>query len=420
MIGTRITTLEPIIGENGDVIAIFGIDIDAHFISQGQNDLVIGLTISFAVLLVAIFIIQFFTLRRILSPVKELFTAINLVRNGDLTVRLHSNAKGELGDLSRDFHIMVTNIKDMIQSVGETTEQVAASSEELLASAEKTTLFTNTVSQSILEIAEGIEKQEQATKESSKSLQSILGEIQEISTLTYNVSQDSQQMFKQAKAGEEFILGVNEQMEVLSFTVNDSASSVKILGEKSTEIGKFVNIITEISSQTNLLALNASIEAARAGESSKGFAVVAEEVRKLAEQSEIAAKQITSVVQLIQDEIKKAMKFMDKGTDEVKGGIQVVQNAGSAFKEIIDLITAVTAKIGNVSESADRLSIDSKAVFNLVDELSLLARTSSNSTASTAALSEEQNVSIEEIQHSMLALSNIAANMQRLTSNFKF
>lgn len=420
MIGTRITTLEPIIGENGDVIAIFGIDIDAHFISQGQNDLVIGLTISFAVLLVAIFIIQFFTLRRILSPVKELFTAINLVRNGDLTVRLHSNAKGELGDLSRDFHIMVTNIKDMIQSVGETTEQVAASSEELLASAEKTTLFTNTVSQSILEIAEGIEKQEQATKESSKSLQSILGEIQEISTLTYNVSLDSQQMFKQAKAGEEFILGVNEQMEVLSITVNDSASSVKILGEKSTEIGKFVNIITEISSQTNLLALNASIEAARAGESSKGFAVVAEEVRKLAEQSEIAAKQITSVVQLIQDEIKKAMKFMDKGTDEVKGGIQVVQNAGSAFKEIIDLITAVTAKIGNVSESADRLSIDSKAVFNLVDELSLLARTSSNSTASTAALSEEQNVSIEEIQHSMLALSNIAANMQRLTSNFKF
>ncbi|MFD2444709.1 methyl-accepting chemotaxis protein [Bacillus sp. CGMCC 1.16607] len=314
---------------------------------------------------------------------------------------------------------MVRNIRGMIKSVGETAEQVAASSEELLASAEQTALSTNEITLSIQEIANGIDTQESTTSESSNSMEKIAIGIIEIAKTSHDVSSASTLMYKQAQTGSEHIGKITEQMKTLNQSVNQSASIVKILGDRSKEIGQFVKVITEIASQTNLLALNAAIEAARAGESGKGFAVVADEVRKLAEQSEKSAQQITGVVHVIQQETLKAVESMNSGTIEVENGMKVVSDAGEVFGNILNSTDDVSNKISLVSEAAEKLSNESKQVSELVKNLNNIARESSDNVSTIAASSQQQNASMEEIQASAVALSKVSQEMQELMEQFK-
>ncbi|MFD2446549.1 methyl-accepting chemotaxis protein [Bacillus sp. CGMCC 1.16607] len=306
----------------------------------------------------------------------------------------------------------------MIQSVGETSEQVAAASQELLASSEQTLLSTNEITVSIQEIAHGIESQEKVTKDSSQSINRITNDIKDIVNTSNTVSSQSVKMLNNAKVGEEHIGIITDQMRTLKETVKQSSFIVNALGEESKEIGDFVKVISEIATQTNLLALNATIEAARAGESGKGFAVVANEVRKLAEQSEKSANQIANVIQHIQNEIKSAVDSIDLGTIEVENGMRVVESAGDAFKNILLSARSVSDQISLVSNSVERLSIESNQVLVKVNELSFVAQESSNNTANIAATSEQQNAAMEEIKRSAESLSSIAMNMQQQIDMF--
>lgn len=419
-IGTWVTTLEPILNENGEVIAIFGVDTDASMITKGQKDLVIKMSFALLVFLIVICGIQFVALRKIFLPVKDLFNAILEVGEGKLNVKLKVTSKDELGELSLQFNNMVQNIKLIIQSVSETAEQVAASSQQLLASSEQTASSTNEISLSIQEIANGIEVQEKVTKESVESITRITNEIRDIANTSSIVSNESVTMLNNAKNGEDHIENIVSQMNTLKQTVVQSSSNIQTLGEKSKEIGDFVKVITDISVQTNLLALNAAIEAARAGESGKGFAVVADEVRKLAEQSENSAKRITNIVSQIQIETQNAIASINNGTLEVEQGIKVVESAGVAFKNILQSASEVSDKIVQVSNSVEKLSLESNQVAELVSELSSVAQESSSNTTNIAASSQQQNASMEEVQASAVSLSKIAMNLHELIDKFKY
>jgi len=209
-------------------------------------------------------------------------------------------------------------------------------------------------------------------------------------------------------------------MKMIQSTVQALENTVQTLSERSNEIGRIVEAITQIADQTNLLALNAAIEAARAGEHGKGFAVVADEVRKLAEQSAQSTMQIKDIIDYIQADTKLAVESMSAGSAEVLKGIDVTNMAGKSFKEISDNVQSVTYEIGQISETAKVISEHSNQVAMGIE--SVLQRTNENtaSAQNISAATEEQLASMEEIAASAEALAKMSENLQQTIRQFKY
>jgi methyl-accepting chemotaxis protein len=208
-------------------------------------------------------------------------------------------------------------------------------------------------------------------------------------------------------------------MSSISNTVNDLAKVIKGLGDRSQEIGQIVEVITGIAQQTNLLALNAAIEAARAGEHGRGFAVVADEVRKLAEQSAESAQQITNLIGTIQADTSTAVNVMDSTIQEVSSGIGVVNTAGEAFNRIENLINTVAKQIQEVSAASQQMSVGAMQVVKAIDEISDVSEKTAAGTQNVSAAAQEQLASMEEISASSSSLSKMATELQTLVSRFK-
>jgi len=190
------------------------------------------------------------------------------------------------------------------------------------------------------------------------------------------------------------------QMGRISGTVESTSSIIKQLGERSKQIGDIVTAITDISSQTNLLALNAAIEAARAGEHGKGFAVVADEVRKLAEQSQDSAAKIKELIERTQEDTKQSIQSMMNVVHEVQAGTLDVNEAGVAFKKILEAEILVAEQIHEVSAISEQMSANSQEVSASVQEVQAIATQSSEGAQTIVTASREQLASMEEISES--------------------
>ena len=197
--------------------------------------------------------------------------------------------------------------------------------------------------------------------------------------------------------GEGAIKKAVSQMKIIEEKTNDTAMVVCELEEKSKQIGQIVDAISNISGQTNLLALNAAIEAARAGEAGRGFSVVAEEVRKLAEQSQNAAKQITGLINEVQMKTNSAVEFMVMGKKEVDAGTQVVSMAGSSFEEILGMVRVMTLQISEISKSIADITSGTQKMVQAVDTIDQEGKKASEQTQTISAATEEQSASTEEI-----------------------
>jgi methyl-accepting chemotaxis protein len=417
--GTWITTLEPILNENGEVIAIFGVDIDASYITKGQNELVTNVSIALAILLFVVFIIQYITLRKLLSPVKTLFHGITKVRDGDLNVKLDIKRNDDIGQLSSHFNEMVVSIKEMLTAVNQTAEMVAASSKQLVASALETTAASSEIAKSIKSIASGAELQESNVTQNSKAIEGITVGVNRIAGNIQIVSESSNYMKEKANEGDKSLEKVINQMNLAYTTVSDTSQLISLLGQRSREIGHTVQVISEIAAQTNLLSLNASIEAARAGEHGKGFSIVATEVRKLAEQSEQSAKEISQIVSQIQSDTLQAVKSMIKGNLEVERGVNGVKETKETFDQIVKSIQVVSEQVHAISTVAEEISSSTLEVNDSVQELLGVSKEYSITSAQIASATEEQVATMEEMTSASNSLGDMANELQNRTSRFK-
>ncbi|MGG3889756.1 methyl-accepting chemotaxis protein [Metabacillus fastidiosus] len=364
--------------------------------------------------------IAIFIGRLISKPVIEIADAANKISNGDLTVdNIKVKNRDEIGDLANSFNQMAGNLRVLIEKVSLNSIQVASSAEELTAGAEQTTQATHQIATSIQEVAGGAEIQGQGANESSLAMKEMAVGIQQVAQTTSFVSELAIETSDEAINGNDSLQKVIHQMNTISEVVDNSASVVKELGEHSKEIEKIIEVITSIADQTNLLALNAAIEAARAGEHGRGFAVVADEVRKLAEQSKESADQIASLIRKIQGDTTHAVDVMDKGTQEVKVGIVVVHEAEEGFKKILRLIEQVTSQIQEASTSSEEISVSVEKVSVSIEEIARIARDSASNTQNVASASEEQLASMEEITSSASDLSKMAEELQLHINQFK-
>lgn len=388
--------------------------------NSGANEILFVLGITIVIFLILGLILIFLLSRNLTRPMEKIGEKARMIANGDLTSdELHVTNKDELGDLAHDINKMSNNLKEMIAQVTEASEQVAATSEQLTASSEETSRATEQITEAVQEVASGTEQQVSSAKASSAICYDMSENIQVINQNVSVIKDSAMESARQSQQGSEVVQQTIEQMQVIDQQTEKTADIINQLGNKSNEIGQILKLITDISEQTNLLALNAAIEAARAGEHGKGFAVVADEVRKLAEESATAAGQISQLIVEIQNEINGSVQSMKEGRTAVKDGIGLVNQANEAFDVILQSIGSISAQFEELSSGIDDNSESTKALVQSIETTANISEQSAAHIQNVAASTEEQNASMEEIAAAASTLSKMAEELQDSVKTFK-
>ena len=364
-------------------------------------------------------IILYVTLN-ITKPLQSMMELAEKFTNGDFrNTKLNIDRQDEIGRLAAVFSRMGADLSKLIRSVNVSAEQLAASSEELTASADQSAQAANQIAISITNVAQGTEKQVQHVNHTNQTVDEMANVLEQLQSNVGIVKGKADETSNKAESGNRIIEKVVMQMGNIEKSVGSSAEVVEALGDRSKEIGQIVDTISSIAGQTNLLALNAAIEAARAGEQGKGFAVVAEEVRKLAEQSQEAAQHIATLISQIQTDTEHAVSAMQSGTQEVKTGAEVVNEAGLAFKEIEEMIIGVNDQVGMAQMAMGSIVDKNGEIVVAVREIEGTTSTNAEETHTVSAATEEQSASMEEIASASRSLAMLAQELQNAVQKFK-
>jgi len=387
--------------------------------SKEAGSIITLLIIVIAAALVLSISIGLLMTRLITKPIKDIQALFAETEQGDFTVKGTYQSKDELGLLTSSFNKMVAGVRSIIETVGETSHQVASSSQELSASADESTKASEYISTTIQELAVGSDQQVESVENSRTVITGMTEFAGRISSNAEKAAATADQTAMMSLEGTKAINKVSTQMKSINETVVSLSEAFKHLTERSNEIGNITEVITSIAEQTNLLALNAAIEAARAGEQGKGFAVVADEVRKLAEQSAQSAEQITRLITIIQNDTKQTMNSVISATGEVKEGLVVVHEAGGAFQKIENSITEVVTQINDVTNLVKNLTAGASEIETAISGVKEVAETAAGSTQTVSAATQEQLASMEEIAAASQILAQNAEELQHLIQKFK-
>ncbi len=361
----------------------------------------------------------YFIIKSIRKPLIELSESAEKISQGDLTQHIEVRTHDEIGKLAQSFNDMSAKLKQVIQAVQNSIENVAASSEELTASAGQTAQATEHITSSIEQFSNSNEHQNEMIEKSSVQLNDMDRSLSHMVNTTSHMMESSIESSKTAQAGGELVQKTAGQMQTIEQAVKEAELVIAGLEQKSKDITSILGVINGIADQTNLLALNAAIEAARAGEAGRGFSVVAEEVRKLAEQSGSSSKEIESLTNEIVDEIEKSQKMFRQVAGEVQSGLNITDETKVSFEKITHKTSEMTEQMKQMNGSAQELSHGSNDISQAVNQIKELSRESSAGFQDIAASAEEQLASMEEISSSSATLSQMAEELRELIKQFK-
>ncbi len=403
-----------------DTNILFGLDMDASFISTLQTQtlwLCIIMTVIFVIFGI---IVAYFISIGITKPIKNMTGYVGKVAQGDLSVQpLQISGSNEIAQLSNGIQNMTEDLRSLIYQIGENAEQVAAMSEELSASSEQTSASIQQITSSMQEVAGGSEVQTTSIEEVENHITAISTKMSEVVSSVNDVTTKAFSASSIAEKGNTTIQSATQKMDETSDAIHATSDVVKRLSSYTNEIGDIVALITQITDQTNLLALNASIEAARAGEHGKGFAVVAEEVRKLADQSLEAANSIRSRIDTIKEESTQAVKSMAISSSNLEESTTSFNASGEALEKFFSHITALTQDMDHVNNIISNINNGVSSIASSVEQVGVVAVQASGNIQSVAAASEEQSASIEEITASSNNLAEMAQQLRNIIQKFK-
>lgn len=417
--GSYKTGLTPILDENGTILAAYAIDYDVSMVTAKAMTEVSWILLVTIIFLIGSSIAVYTVLKRKLTPIQHLSQQSKKVADGNLELEpLPVISTDEVGLLTENFNSMIENLKTVIKSTTNVSARVSNTANVLSTNMQEATDSYNSVASSMQEIAGVADLQVQKAKESSITIEEMSIGIQRIAMTSNQISESSIQASEEAEKGNESTNKSVAQMNAISKAVNQSAASVKMLGEHSGKIEEIVGIITGIASQTNLLALNAAIEAARAGEAGSGFAVVADEVRKLAEQSEASAREISTLISHIQNDTNKSVNVMMRAVEEVDNGLVMINDSEKSFSHILTSIHHVTGQIQELSATIEEMAAGMEEVTSAVKDMEDFSLSSRDNTRAVAETSSSQLNTVQRVSEEAQVLTDLSDELLNVVNTF--
>jgi methyl-accepting chemotaxis protein len=337
-------------------------------------------------------VVAAFVARSITGAVSSMVAVLQEIAANNLTIEdMEITSQDEIGKAGAALNSMKNNLHAIMQSIAGTAEHVASASEEISAGATQT--------------ATGSETQKDQVHQIATAMQEMSSTVREVSDNSNKAADSARQASETARQGGTIVEDTLNRMRDIAGSVRETAQKVQELGSRSDQIGKIVGVIDDIADQTNLLALNAAIEAARAGEQGRGFAVVADEVRKLAERTTKATKEIAEMISQVQAETRVAVERMQSGTEQVEKGVEVTGRAGQSLKQIIGQADHVGEMVTHIATAATQQASATEQVNANMEQINRLVAESAEGAQQSAKACEQ--------------LSSLAFELQNLVSRFK-
>lgn len=417
--GYWITYLAPIMNSSGEIVAVYGIDFDYNLVKERLNTLIwkTGL-ISIVSIFISVFIV-IYILRKSLKPLAILVESSQIAAAGDLTVTVPVKANNEVGQAATAFNEMLEKLRLLVTNINDTSHNVTSSAEQLTQTAEEVKESAAQISSTMDELASGAESEANHASDMSENMLTFIAKINQANEMGHSIQEYSAEVLDMTNNGYEQMENSTKQMNLIYEIVRDAVEKVQSLQAQSHQISELVSVIQNVADQTNLLALNAAIEAARAGEQGKGFAVVADEVRKLAVQVSESVTDITKIVAGIQQETGNATKSLEDGYQEVEQGTIQITETGKTFNEISIAVEKMAANIKSVTTNLSDVTEETEQMNIAVQEIAAISEESAAGIEETTASSHQTSSSMEEVTTSSNELVNLAEELNRLVSLFK-
>lgn len=340
-----------------------------------KRNMVLAFVSMLAVIALGVF--SMFTIRgKVIGPMTRLNRAMTEIETtNDLTMSIEVSSEDENGQMANAFNGMIAKFHGIVRHLHASIDQLASSSEELSASA--------------VQIAGGSQSQSAKAAQVSTATQEMSATIIEVAKNVAGAAEAAKGASEVALKGGRIVSESIESMNGIAATARESSAIISVLGDRSSQIGSIVNVIDDIADQTNLLALNAAIEAARAGEQGRGFAVVADEVRKLAEKTMKATKEIGEMIKSMQDETGRAIASMEQEVRAVESGVQLAREAGEALNEIVHRVDEVTSMVHQVTTATEQQSAATEQISGDIISVAEVINETSSSAQQIAQASQD-------------------------------
>jgi len=413
------TAYEPIKNKEGENIGIWYVGVPNTYYDELVSSFKKNVSLIIIISLIFIVAVSSLILNKLLKPLSILEKATYKIAEGDFTNNVEINSKDELGKLGNAFNKMTNDIRGILTKVSSTANIVSDSSKELSSQSMEVSEISNEIGRNIEELAEGAQNQ---AKEAESGSEVIIGLGNLINEEQKNIEKLSN---SSESVNESIIAGLSAIKELIQNTDESSKAAKEIVdvindtNRNTSEIGNVTTVIASIAEQTNLLALNAAIEAARAGEHGKGFAVVADEIRKLAEESTKSTKEIDNIVTELTTSVNNAVNKMKTITLIFETQTEKVNETENKFNEISKAIKVTEEIVSELFVSSSKMNENKTKALEVIQNVSAISEEYAANTEEASASTEEQTASINEISNASDKLYDLIKELDKFIATFK-